>query len=236
MVQRKTLVGRLVAALTRRIDARWPDTDRPRRRKVILQWDYDQANLQPPEGEPDLDGLNEALRLLHTDETEAFERLYRLAVAGSGSAANAVGEAYQYGYGVKIDEAAAEHWYRRACDQGRRRGLLNYGRLLWRQGRSTEAEQVFLKGEQADWAPAIYWLAVVRTTRAPLTWLFRSRSLLERAAAAGSPGATGALGMILVLGAGGPGQVRRGIELVLAYADAVKAPVVHTTPAGDTLH
>jgi TPR repeat protein len=236
MVERKTLVGRLVAALTRWMDARWPDTNRPRRRKLILQWDYDQADLQPPEGEPDLDGLNEALRLLRTNETEAFGRLYRLAVAGSASAANAVGEAYQYGDGVEIDEVAAEHWYRRACDQGRRRALLNYGRLLWRQRRYTEAEQVFVKGEQVDWAPAIYWLAVVRTSRAPLSWLFRSRYLLERAAAAGSPGASGALAAILVLGAGGPGQVRRGFDLIQAYVDLTKAPVARTTPAGDTLH
>jgi TPR repeat protein len=236
MAEKKALVGRLVAVLVRWIDARWPDMDRPRRRKRILQWDYDQANLQAPDGEPDLDGLNDALRLLGSNEGQAFERLYRLAIAGSPSAANALGEAYQYGYGVEIDEVAAEYWYHRASDQGLRRGLLNYGRLLLRQCRYTEAEQVFAKGEQVDWAPAIYWLAIVRIRRAPLTWLFRSRSLLERAAAAGSPGAIGTLGTILVLGAGGPTQVRRGIDLLLAYLDAVKSPVLRTTPSGDTLH
>ena len=56
------------------------------------QWDYDQADLQPWDNEPDEGRLIAAFGLRADDSKRAFTELYRLAEAGSPRAMNAIGE------------------------------------------------------------------------------------------------------------------------------------------------
>lgn len=51
-------------------------------------------------------------------DAETLNALIKEAQAGNGQAIGLVAQAYQYGYGVEQDEAAAIEWYQRAIDYG----------------------------------------------------------------------------------------------------------------------
>jgi TPR repeat protein len=222
--------------------------DIPTNRQLRSQnelWDYaqvDSGRLWDREVEPER--LRAAMRLLRTAPDKAVEELLDLALTGSVVAMNVVGERYYWGRGVAMDERLGETWFRKAFEGGSQRGLLNYGKALRWRGDLVLAEAVFRSGADQDWAPALYWLAVVLTTRSAGRQARReARLLLERAAAKGSLAAKWRLSRDMAHGRYGFLEIPRGFRLLylaaqemrVAWETGRKARAT-TTAAGETLH
>ena len=182
-----------------------------------IDWDYQQADLQPGSEDDDLrDRLTQAHALFAVDAGSGFEAFHELANERSPHAINMMGELYLRGLGVPQDRQEAERWFRWASELGWRRGVLNYGRALVRRRDLDAAEAVFAASAKDDWAPASYWLAWVQLRR---SWgrkaLARARPLLERALEQGSPAARLLLGGLLIMGRYGLREVPRGLRLMM---------------------
>ncbi len=235
-------LSHLVRTLTGWLDARLPPPRMTDLRAAEDAWDYAQADQQPWENEPDVDGLSNILKLLREDPDKAMTGLSALAGVGSPIALNAVGESYFWGQGVPQDRAIGEEWFKLAFEARSRRGLLNYGKvLLWR--RDIEgAARVFAVGARQRWGPALYWLARTEAARGGglKTRLRRVAPLMARAAATGSPAAKGHLGALMMAGVCGLKRVRHGWKLHSDYMADIGAAGRRTPPrrtdAGETIH
>ena len=185
-------------------------------------WDYAQTNDRAVwENDPHTDDLAEAAALINDDPNAGFKRFLALAEAGSIWAMAWVGYCFYLGHGVARDAGRAEHWYRRSCEAGCTRAILDLGRVLARRGDFAGAADVFSQGVADDWAPALFWAAQYRLKR-PTTRKSReeARALLERAVAKGSPAAQFVLELSLARGRFGVREIPRGLRLLWASTDA----------------
>lgn len=214
-------------------------------RDRVMRWDYaqvDHSALWKAESDPD--ELRAALQLVRDEPEQGFADLLDLALGGSVIAMTAVGECYYWGRGVTESAAKAETWLSKAFEAGSQRALLTYGKALWSRGELDRAEAVFRRGVEADWPPALYWLAVVllhkkddRATRR------QARTLLERAAARGSLAAQWKLASDTTRGRFGlfeiPGGLRQMARLApewMAWHDGQRKAAKRRTPTGETVH
>ena len=194
------------------------------RNEFNRRWEYEQADLSAAwDHEPDFESLGAALAD-YEEVAEAFARLLDLASTGSVVAMTAVGEAYYWGSGTPVDPTEAEKWLRKAFELGSRRGLLSYGRVLYRRHDLLAAEQVFRNGADAGWPEAKYRLADVMARRAPA----KSRpaefwTLLEEAADAGHPFAREWCGAAMARGLYGMDRAWSGFRLLWAALRDVRA-------------
>ena len=188
--------------------------------KRNARWDYEQADLQPLDREPDVQHLSGALALSATDPAGALSFLLVLAEENSPGAMNAIGEHFYWGKAGSIDREKGEAWFKRAFEHGSRRGLLNLGKaLIWR-GDLDGAEAVFQVGADADWAPAFYWLAQIQLRRPNRRKrMSAARLLLQRALDGGSPRARGQLGAFMTAGRYGLRNIPRGLQLMREWID-----------------
>jgi TPR repeat protein len=75
------------------------------------------------------------------DYDTAFKEWLSLAEAGHPVAQNNIGYMYRKGFGVRLDEAAAAEWYRRAAEQGILDAMTNLG-YMYDEGRGVERDHV----------------------------------------------------------------------------------------------
>lgn len=235
-----TWLRHLVQTLAGWLDARLPPPRMADMRAVEDAWDYAQADQQPWDNEPDVDRLSNVLKLLREDPDKAMTGLSALAGVGSPRALNAVGESYYWGQGVPKDRAMGEAWFKLAFEAESRRGLLNYGKALFRRRDFEGAARVFAVGARQRWGPALYWLARTEVVRGGFrTRLGRAAPLLARAAAMGSPAAKGRLGALMTVGVLGLKRVRLGWRLhsdYMANLGAARHGQRRRTAAGETVH
>jgi TPR repeat protein len=208
-------------------------------RNYESSWEYKQADLQSWDAEPDRKKLSDTLALCRVDPERAFTRLCELAEENSPVAINAIGERYYWGRVVPKDTVEGEAWFKRAYELGSQRGLLNYGKALFRRGGFEDAAAVFRNGVALDWAPAYYWLArAVASQSNPLKAPRLTRALLDRAAEMGSPAAKATLAAFTAAGFYGLRHIPRGIRLLKEALEAEnlakRRPT--TNSSGQTLH
>lgn len=194
------------------------------RREFNRRWEYEQADTSAAwDSEPDFERLRAALAEAEEVPEAAFVRLVGLAKAGSVVAMTAVGEAYYWGSGTVVDPTEAENWLRKAYELGSRRGLLSYGRVVYRRHDLAAAEQIFRKGADAGWPEASYRLADAMWRRAPRNdkpaevW-----TLVEAAATAGHPFAKQWYGSAMARGRCGLASVPRGLRLLWTLVREVR--------------
>ncbi len=75
------------------------------------------------------------------DYDTAFKEWLPLAEAGDPMAQNNIGYMYRKGFGVRLDEAAAAEWYRRAAEQGLVAAMTNLG-YMYDEGRGVVRDYV----------------------------------------------------------------------------------------------
>lgn len=194
------------------------------RREFSRRWEYEQADMSTVwDVELNFEALSAALAEYEV-MPEAFARLLDHAAMGSVVAIIAVGEGYYWGSGTPVDPPEAEKWLRKAYELGSRRGLLSYGRVLYRRNNLAAAEQVFRKGANAGWPEAKYWLALVLAHRASAKrkpaemW-----TLVEAAAEAGHPFARQWHGNAMARGRYGMASVPKGFRLLWTALREVRA-------------
>lgn len=227
MEERASWKSRQLRKLSNWLDARAGPPHSADLLKYERNWDYDQANRQPRDAEPDRDRLTAALTLVPTEPARAFAELLALSDAGSLVATNAVGERYYWGIVAPKDREEGERWFKRAFELGSRRGLLNYGLALFRRHAYAEAAAVFGQGAADDWAPALYWLARLQVPQLGLLkGVRRARPMLERAAELGSPAAKGRLAALMSAGFLGLKRISEGIRMMNEYMAEMTAAIV----------
>ena len=200
-------------------------------------WEYEQADIQSWDTESDQEGLIEAFALRHDDPERAVSLLFALAQEDSPIAINDIGEGYYWGKSLPCDEAEGEKWFERAFELGSRRGLLNYGKVLFYRKDLVAAEAVFRRGADGGWGPAFYWLARTEAHRdRSLKAVLRVRPYLERAAEMGSPMASEILGGMMSAGFFGVRHMPRGMRLMSEWAPKMEDLPPRKNVAGDTVH
>jgi len=205
------------------------------RRAYNRRWEYEQADTSAAwDREPDFEVLSAALADYEEATDGAFVRLLHLAAAGSVVAMTVVGEGYYWGSGTDADSTEAERWLRQAYELGSRRGLLSYGRIVYRRHDLTAAERIFRKGADAGWPEAMYRLADTMVRCAPRKSIpAEVLALVEAAAAAGHPFARRWHAVAMARGRYGLASVPKGFRLLWAFlrevreAWAVSKPVDH---------
>lgn len=106
---------------------------------------------------------NDSLKVLDSDEAEAFRLNYIAAQEGMHDAVLAMGWFCLNGVGVKADEQAAVHWYKRAARQGDPKAMYSLGEIAYRGGDYAEAltwfKRAAAKGHQRSnfWIGKMYW-------------------------------------------------------------------------------
>ncbi|MEJ0047423.1 MAG: hypothetical protein WDN04_15910 [Rhodospirillales bacterium] len=131
-----------------------------------------------------------------------------------------LGFAAQKGRGQLRDLKQAEYWYCTAYKKGSLTALTYYGRILFRQGKFEQAEQVFRSGVVIDDQSSMYWLANVYLQYNGLDP--RAIELLTRACARGHIFARRKLGGLMLKGRCGWKQIPNGARLVItAIIDAL---------------
>lgn len=194
------------------------------RRAFNRRWEYEQADTSATwVGEPDFEALSAALAQGRERPEGAFARLLDLAADGSVIAMTVVGEGYYWGSGTAVDPVEAEIWLRKAYEIGSRRGLLSYGRVVYRRHDLPAAEQIFRKGADAGWPEAKYRLADVMMRREPRSKAqVEVRRLVEAAAIAGHPFARQWQASEMARGRYGLASVPRGFRLLWTYLREVQ--------------
>jgi TPR repeat protein len=105
----------------------------------------------------------DSLKLLDTDEAEAFRLNYIAAQEGMRDAVLAMGWFYLNGVGVKADEQAAVHWYKKSARQGDPMAMYSLGEIAYGGGDYAEALTWFRRaagdGHQRSnfWIGKMYW-------------------------------------------------------------------------------
>lgn len=190
---------------------------------LIADWDFAQANDWFVMDQPPLrERVEAAAALLEADPAAAFPTLLAFAEQGSIWSMILTAWCYEVGAGIAMDSERAEAWYRSAAAGGSQRAALNLAWLAWRREDFEACEAVFRDSAAGGWAPALYWVARCRMRRSRVKATFLEiRPLLERALAAGSPGAKRMLGRYLSEGWGGMAGVVRGHRLMWSFAEWV---------------
>ena len=183
-------------------------------------WDRDESNewelwLADP---AEVRELNvQASQLRSTDPEAAFQLYVRAADAGSPWAMEVVASHYQHGTVVEPNFDRMCEFYCRAIQSGSWMATIKYARTLDMYGYHDECDDVLRGGVDARFAPSFYWLARLRLTRSKSRKTCREvRPLLEYAAEVGHPLAAPLLGVMMMLGKFGFGQIQAGIRLLLS--------------------
>jgi TPR repeat protein len=106
---------------------------------------------------------NESLKLLDTDQAEAFRLNYIAAQEGMHDAVLAMGWFYLNGVGVMPDEQTAIHWYRKSARHGEPMAMYSRGEIAYLGGDYAEALVWFKRaaenGHQRSnlWMGKMYW-------------------------------------------------------------------------------
>jgi TPR repeat protein len=185
-----------------------------------LLWDYAQANdLEIWTADPNKDELRKAIALRKIDPENGFRQLLRLAESGSVWGMLETGVNYRDGAGATLDRQRAKEWEKLASENGCQTALLVYCTMLMTDGDLDGAIKALRIEAAKDWPPALYWLSVCRSrqSRSRKTML-EVRSLLERAAALGSPGAQRNLAIYMAKGRFGLREIPRGLRLLFRFA------------------
>lgn len=125
-------------------------------------------------------------------------KLWRPAAnAGDADAQFNLGQAYKLGWGVPMDLPVAAEWFRKAAVQGHIRAEDNYGLLLFRSGKRTEAMPYIQKSAARGEPRAQYILgtALFNGENVEKDWI-RAYAMMTRAVAGGLPQATTSLALM----------------------------------------
>jgi uncharacterized protein len=101
---------------------------------------------------------NHSLRLLDSDESEAFRLNQVAAQEGMHDAVLAMGWFYLNGVGVEIDQEAALRWYRKSARQGDARAMFSLGQIAYLDGDYTEALLWFTRAAYKGHYRSEFWL------------------------------------------------------------------------------
>jgi TPR repeat protein len=169
---------------------RW-DESNDRIWSICRQWDFAQASDENcSDFELNEAELNAAEKLFEIDQKAGIARYLGLAEQGSPYCMSKIGHLYWNGEGGHVDRPLAEEWFRRSAHSGSQRDLLDYNDWLRRRKDYVGAAAAFEKAAEADWGPALFWLAWHRLKISNTNQTSREvRPLLERAAGKGSPAA-----------------------------------------------
>ncbi|HEV7660504.1 MAG TPA: hypothetical protein VGO55_11730 [Allosphingosinicella sp.] len=158
--------------------------------------------------------IEEARTHLDADPEAAFRMFLEAAEAGS-AAMEAVGWHYDTGTVVAADFDRAADYYHRAIGAGSWMATIGYARLLAEHGHFDACENVLRDGVRLDFVPAYFWLAWLRSERAPTRATCREiRPLLDHAAEQGHPGAMLTLARLMAKGRFGILAIPRGLRLL----------------------
>ncbi len=170
---------------------------------------------------PGEERIKNAHSLWKTDPAQYLKEHMALAEEdGSLWGAICLGAFFEEGVGTECDLAQAEKWYRRAFEGGSDEALIQLGALYARSRQYAKAEEVYRRGAERNWAPAMYRLAWVYSTRPD--WRCHrdeARTLLERAGAAGDILAKKFLADAMVRGWFGVRNIPKGFRLAFSVAD-----------------
>jgi hypothetical protein len=165
-----------------------------------------------------LERLNAARELLSTDAATALEIYTDVAEAGSVWAMEQVGRFYAAGIGTGADFEVAQQWYLRAIGAGSWYATIRLARLLDRHGRAEDCRQVLQQGVDADYVPAQFWLARLTYSANPTRSTTRCIApLLEKAVAAGHPGARHLQIHLMMRGRLGLANIWSGLLAAVSY-------------------
>lgn len=125
-----------------------------------------------------------------TDQASAFELRKELADNGSVWAMRAIGRQFEFGQGVHVDLAQAEHYYYQALLAGSWMATLDLAQLLFNHRINEKWVGILENGVESDFIPSSFWLAWYRYKRNPRRQTARDvRPLMEKSANVGHPGA-----------------------------------------------
>jgi TPR repeat protein len=102
---------------------------------------------------------NHSLKLLDSDEAEAFRLNLIAAQNGMHDAVLAMGWFYLNGVGVERDEDAAIHWYRKSARQGDERAMFSLGQIAYSEKKDySEALLWFRRAADKGHHRSVFWL------------------------------------------------------------------------------
>ena len=101
---------------------------------------------------------NHSLRLLDSDESEAFRLNQVAAQEGMHDAVLAMGWFYLNGVGVEIDQEAAFRWYRKSARQGDARAMFSLGQIAYSVEDYAEALLWFTRAADKGHHRSEFWL------------------------------------------------------------------------------
>ena len=119
---------------------------------------------------------------------KAVDEWRPLAIAGDPDAQFNLGQAYKLGRGVPLDQGLAEQWFGKAAAQKHPQAEVNYGLILFQNGKHDEAapwlDKSAMRGEPR--AQLVLGTMLFNGDGVPRDWV-RAYALITRAAAAGIP-------------------------------------------------
>ncbi|MBX7456672.1 hypothetical protein K3152_00280 [Qipengyuania sp. 1NDH17] len=191
---------------------------------ISYDWEIDHSNYREiwqAESPEALKLIARADALGEAGAGDAIELLQEAAECGSIIAHYKLGWHHWTGTGTKENLPAALEHYRSAFAGGLSMASLHFARLSNIMGQSEEAERVYLRGVDAGFLPANYWLAEHRYNLLPTRKTAALiRPLLEPAARAEHPHARILEARLHLLGKYGLRSIFRGIQLTLeTYRD-----------------
>ncbi|MBI3563199.1 MAG: sel1 repeat family protein [Gammaproteobacteria bacterium] len=181
-------------------------------------------NIQNFENEPDKTKLSQAYDQLYTAPALAISTLLDLTKRGSRYSMLYFGWAHEKGYGVNVNWQEAVVWYQRAIDNKLNLGFYYLGHLYLKQKEYSKALEIFTRGAELHYSPAIYCLAEMYNDGTGVErQTDKARSLFEQAIKLGHVFAKRRLATLLMSGRYGFINRFRGYRLVFsAIIDAIK--------------
>ena len=161
-----------------------------------------------------------ALELAKSDPDKALGQFEALAADGDAWAMRSLGNWYENGRHVEKDLQRAEQYYRDALRAGSWQATQQLARLLFVHSKEDRWDAILADGDAAGFVPSSVQLARYRYQRSSTRATAREvRPLLEKAAAAGHPGARMRLARWKALGYFGLGKIRQGLREIHAVYD-----------------
>ena len=179
------------------------------------------SGWEPYEGGDQLQDRREyAWELAKSDPDNALGQFEALAADGDAWAMRALGSWYEKGRHVEQDLQRAEQYFHDAIRAGSWRATQQLARLQFVHSKEDRWDAILADGDAKGFVPSSVQLARYRHERSPTRATAREvRPLLEKAAAAGHPGARLTLARWKTLGSFGLGEIRQGIREIRAVYD-----------------
>ncbi|MHB8253127.1 MAG: SEL1-like repeat protein [Acidiferrobacter sp.] len=194
---------------------------------AATQWYRRAYDVGPPAMKQQIT-RREAYELREKDPVRALGMFHELAEQDDSYAMLRLAWAYWQGQGTPIDKAAAEHWYRRACESNeetvKRQANYYCGVLLEEQQRYAEAYEMFSSGAALEYAPALLRLGrLYLKGRGVSRDRNRAITLYEQAAARGNLVAKSSLGFQWMRGRCGLKKIIPGARLWMQAVGEIAA-------------